>query len=77
MFGDGEFVTDRTDDQMDRFQQWIKSQKGVDFDNVLDHLINNFLIGRKMTIIEIGAGTAIPTARILSESVAADNSDLR
>eukprot|EP01102_Stenamoeba_stenopodia_P014547 TRINITY_DN4840_c0_g1_i1.p1 TRINITY_DN4840_c0_g1~~TRINITY_DN4840_c0_g1_i1.p1 ORF type:complete len:309 (+),score=56.39 TRINITY_DN4840_c0_g1_i1:96-1022(+) len=56
MFGDGEFIGDRSNDQMERFQNWMKTQKG-----------------RRLTIIEIGAGTAVPTARIMSESAAADD----
>lgn len=48
MFGDWSWIGDRTSAQEDRFMTWLKSIRA---DN------------KKLAIIEIGAGTAIPTIR--------------
>jgi NAD-dependent SIR2 family protein deacetylase len=55
MFGDWGWLSGRTEDQQDRFQDW------------LDH---NHQAGRHIAIIECGAGTAVPTVRMTSESIA-------
>lgn len=50
MFGDGRWISDRTDRQIDRYSQWLKqSMEG------------------KTAMIEIGAGTAVPTVRYETE----------
>jgi len=48
MFGDWNWISDRTDEQYGRINRWISNTK-------------------KFIIIEIGAGTAIPTVRAFSE----------
>jgi NAD-dependent SIR2 family protein deacetylase len=52
MFGDDTWIADRTDAQEDRFKQFTKS---------LDKETT------KLLIVEIGAGTAVPTIRMTSE----------
>ncbi|WP_457564157.1 SIR2 family NAD-dependent protein deacylase [Caminibacter sp.] len=54
MFGDFYFVEDRVNRQMQNFHRWLK-----DFEKS----------GKKMVIIEIGAGKAVPTVRIMSEDI--------
>lgn len=57
MFGDGEWVGDRTDEQIARYRRWLADAGRR---------------GRgRLVIIECGAGTAIPTVRRQSEFVAA------
>jgi NAD-dependent SIR2 family protein deacetylase len=53
MFGDGYWISDRTDDQTAKFLVWAKS-----------------VAGKRMVVIECGAGTAIPTVRMQSERAA-------
>jgi len=48
MFGDGKWNAKRTNEQEGKYHSWISSVKNS---------------GKKMVIIEIGAGTAIPTIR--------------
>eukprot|EP01122_Echinamoeba_exundans_P016166 TRINITY_DN8108_c0_g1_i1.p1 TRINITY_DN8108_c0_g1~~TRINITY_DN8108_c0_g1_i1.p1 ORF type:complete len:301 (+),score=28.02 TRINITY_DN8108_c0_g1_i1:3-905(+) len=55
MFGDDNWIADRTDAQEERFHQFTKS---------LDKQTT------KLLIVEIGAGTAIPTIRMTSERLA-------
>jgi NAD-dependent SIR2 family protein deacetylase len=53
MFGDRQWLADRTDDQQRRYESWLKATAGL-----------------KLTVIECGAGTAIPTVRHESERLA-------
>jgi NAD-dependent SIR2 family protein deacetylase len=55
MFGDGRWIADRTEAQMERMDAWVTS-----------------VIHRKarLVIIEVGAGTALPSVRSLSERIA-------
>jgi len=55
MFGDLSWIGDRTDAQEDRFYKWFNTLK---------------LDGKKLTIIELGAGKAIPTIRNYGEKFA-------
>ncbi|PRP84121.1 Silent information regulator protein Sir2 [Planoprotostelium fungivorum] len=57
MFNDWQWQSDRTDDQNEEFKSWLK------------HLQIN---DKRITVIDIGSGTAIPTARRKAESVARD-----
>lgn len=54
MFGDGQWIGDRTMEQEERYQQW-KTQLRAN--------------RARLVVVEIGAGTAIPSVRIESESV--------
>nr|CRH04477.1 putative Sir2 family Transcriptional regulator [Candidatus Magnetococcus massalia] len=54
MFGDGGWLTQRTQAQEQRLQQWLDSKQQA---------------GEKVAIIEMGAGLAVPTVRYFSESV--------
>jgi NAD-dependent SIR2 family protein deacetylase len=54
MFGDFYFVEKRVNEQLRRFKRWLKFFE---------------VSGKKMTIIEIGAGKAVPTVRMLSEDI--------
>jgi NAD-dependent SIR2 family protein deacetylase len=53
MFGDGQWLPDRTDDQEPRYADWLANAAGPD-----------------LTIVEIGAGSAVPTVRWQSEELA-------
>ena len=55
MFGDWSWESSRTDVQSSRFASWLNELK---------------LKGSLLTIIEIGAGTAVPTVRMTSEEIA-------
>ncbi|NPA52275.1 MAG: NAD-dependent deacetylase [Aquificae bacterium] len=55
MFGDWEWISDRTDDQLYMYQRWLSYIKAKNY---------------KLAIIEIGAGTSVPTVRYQSENVA-------
>jgi len=55
MFGDGSWVADRSHAQEGRFSQWLRTLEKK---------------SARLTIIELGAGTAVPTIRYTSESVA-------
>ncbi len=55
MFGDWEWISHRTAGQEFRFERWLEKVEDMDY---------------KLVIIEIGAGTAVPTVRLLSERVA-------
>ena len=55
MFGDGEWCGERTDDQMRRFQAWVRS--------VGDR-------GLRAVVVEAGAGSTVPTVRMTSERLA-------
>jgi NAD-dependent SIR2 family protein deacetylase len=57
MFDDYNWQPERSEIQEDRFQDWK--------DNLLD-------TGQKLVVIEIGAGTAIPSVRYASESMNTD-----
>jgi len=54
MFGDFNFIEKRVNGQLMRFQKWLK-----DFENN----------GNRLVIIEIGAGKAVPTVRMMSEDI--------
>jgi len=53
MFGDGEWLEDRTQAQVTRYQQWRRDIRNL-----------------RLTVIELGAGTAVPTVRLECESAA-------
>ncbi len=55
MFGDWEWIPHRTAGQEFRFERWLEKIEDMDY---------------KLVIIEIGAGKAVPTVRMLSERVA-------
>ncbi len=55
MFGDWEWISDRTAAQEFRFERWLEKIEYMDY---------------KLVIIEIGAGKAVPTVRITSERIA-------
>ena len=55
MFGDGLWIPDRSHAQHGRFSQWLRALEKK---------------SAQLTVIELGAGTAIPTVRYTSESVA-------
>ena len=55
MFGDWEWESRRTDAQSQRLQQWLAMAEDA---------------GAKLAIVEMGAGTAVPTVRRTSEDVA-------
>ena len=50
MFGDGAWISSRTDAQHGRFQDWLSDQGG-----------------EGLVVVELGAGSAIPTIRFTSE----------
>jgi hypothetical protein len=50
MFGDCDWISDRTDQQERRFHTWLNESKT-----------------KKLAIVEIGAGNAVPTVRYQSE----------
>ena len=52
MFGDWDWISDRTDQQESRFHKWLHESKA-----------------KKLAIVEIGAGNAVPTVRYQSEQV--------
>jgi len=58
MFGDHRWIAKRTSEQRDRYQTWIQRRTPT-----TNHLI-----------VEIGAGTAVPTVRMQSERVAGEPS---
>jgi len=55
MFGDGEWESSRTDAQSRRLQSWLAMLEDV---------------GATLAVIELGAGTAVPTVRRTSEDIA-------
>ncbi len=55
MFGDWQWISDRTDDQLYLYERWLSSIKSK---------------GYKLVIVEIGAGKAVPTVRYQSERIA-------
>jgi NAD-dependent SIR2 family protein deacetylase len=55
MFGDWEWESHRTDAQSQRLQQWLAMLEDA---------------GARLAIVEMGAGTAVPTVRRTSEDVA-------
>jgi len=55
MFGDWEWISDRTDDQIYLYDKWLSSIRKN---------------GYKLAIVEIGAGKAVPTVRYQSEEIA-------
>jgi NAD-dependent SIR2 family protein deacetylase len=57
MFGDGSWTPGRTEAQEARLKSWLRGLKQA---------------GVNVAVVEIGAGTAIPTVRHRSESVASD-----
>ena len=62
MFGDWSWQGERSDAQEDRFYEWMKSIKETN---------------KKLAIIEIGAGTAIPTIRNSGERFAKKNKNMK
>lgn len=58
MFGDYSWNSDRTDEQSKKLSNWLQN------------IYQNKL---KLTIIEVGAGTSVPTVRYQSEHVASGN----
>ncbi len=56
MFGDYEWESTRTDEQSQRLNVWLEKLKRE---------------GAKLAIVEMGAGTAVPTVRHTSEQIAA------
>jgi hypothetical protein len=57
MFGDGSWTPGRTEAQEATLKSWLRGLKQA---------------GVNVAVVEIGAGTAIPTVRHRSESVASD-----
>ena len=55
MFGDMSWIADRSHAQQERFSQWLRALEKK---------------SARLTIIELGAGTAIPSVRFASENVA-------
>ncbi|WP_345781544.1 Sir2 family NAD-dependent protein deacetylase [Persephonella sp.] len=55
MFGDWEWIPHRTQGQEFRFENWLEHIYDMDY---------------KLAIVEIGAGKAVPTVRVTSESIA-------
>ncbi len=55
MFGDWDWISSRSDEQSQRFHQWISDLKSKNL---------------KPAVIEIGAGEAVPTVRMRSERAA-------
>lgn len=53
MFNDGQWVSRRTEEQQERWRQWLTLQQG-----------------KRVAILEIGAGVAVPTVRLASERLA-------
>jgi len=62
MFGDWEWNGNRTREQKKKFSTWIKS---IESDN------------KKLAIIEIGAGTVIPTIRYKGEDIVKNSTDCK
>lgn len=56
MFGDGSWLDRRTRDQQDRFRLWVEGLQES---------------SARFVVVELGAGTAIPTVRVTSERLAA------
>ncbi len=59
MFGDWNWLEGRTEQQVERFQQWIAQQQKstLSEESILDGVV----------VVELGAGTAIPTVRSQGE----------
>ena len=55
MFGDWEWISDRTDDQIYLYERWLSSVEKN---------------GYRLVIVEIGAGTGVPTVRLQSQRIA-------
>jgi NAD-dependent SIR2 family protein deacetylase len=58
MFGDWSWIPDRTSTQAARFNAWLKKLSWE---------------GRKLVVIEVGAGPSIPTVRMRSEALVRDH----
>lgn len=56
MFGDRDWASDRIDEQHIRYSSWLREIE---------------MKAKKVVVIDIGSGTAIPTSRLQAESVAA------
>lgn len=56
MFGDGGWASERTDDQEERLSAWLDALRRA---------------GAKLVVVECGAGTAVPTVRLLGERMVA------
>jgi NAD-dependent SIR2 family protein deacetylase len=55
MFGDGDFLGARTDAQEARLGAWLRGLAAA---------------GARLVVLELGAGTSVPTVRLTSESIA-------
>jgi NAD-dependent SIR2 family protein deacetylase len=55
MFGDGSWIGDRTDEQHARFHAWLAELAAA---------------RARLVVLELGAGTGVPTVRLTSESIA-------
>ncbi len=55
MFGDAQWIAERTEDQYGRWQRWLAQQRAAGMQGVV--------------IVEIGAGSFVPTVRATSESL--------
>lgn len=56
MFGDGEWRSERTDEQEGRLASWLQKARG-----------------KKLVVVELGAGLAVPTVRAFSEQLVRRN----
>jgi NAD-dependent SIR2 family protein deacetylase len=56
MFGDGGWASERTDEQEERLSTWLDALRRA---------------GAKLVVVECGAGTAVPTVRLLGERMVA------
>ena len=54
MFGDGQWIADRTDAQSHALQRWLDEKRAL---------------GQKIAVLEFGAGKAVPTVRVFSEQI--------
>jgi NAD-dependent SIR2 family protein deacetylase len=57
MFADGDWLSERSDDQQERLSAWLRA---LEEEDVIDRLV----------VVECGAGTTIPTVRRLGERLA-------
>ena len=60
MFGDGDWLSERTDAQQDRLSDWLRGMESFE----------------RLVVVELGAGTAIPTVRRMGERLAAQGATL-
>jgi NAD-dependent SIR2 family protein deacetylase len=60
MFGDGDWLSERTDAQQDRLSEWLRGLEDLS----------------RLVVVELGAGTAIPTVRRMGERLAGSGATL-